>query len=350
MSKAVIGCAVVLLLGLIGCGEAGTDSSGSSRPQVAYVTNGIASFWVIAEAGARKGGEEFDAEVLVRMPGPGGIVDQTRMIQELIALEVDGMAVSPIDGENQNDIIDTAADRMFVITHDSDAPNSNRLCYVGMDNYTAGRMCGKLVKEAMPAGGELMIFIGRLEQDNAKYRRQGVIDELLDREWDRTQYDPPGKKLTGGKFTILDTRTDEFTMESSKRQAEDALARHPDIDGMVGLFAYNPPAILDALKGAGKLGQVQVIGFDEADETLQAIIDGDCYGTVVQNPYMYGYESVRILAALARNEDVLPEDGFFDIEGRTITKENVVEFWDDLKQKMGAPPTPSEVFSPEDSG
>lgn len=305
------------------------------RTTVAYVTNGIASFWLIAEAGAMKGEEDFEVEVLVRMP-PSGIESQERMIDALLAINVDGIAISPIDGVNQTESVNRAAARTHVITHDSDAPNSDRLCYVGMNNYAAGRMCGELVKQAMPDGGEVMIFIGRLEQDNAKFRRQGVIDELLDRDWDQSRYDEPGKQLTGERFTILDTRTDDFTMESSKRQAEDTLARHPEIDGMIGLFAYNPPAILDALKDADRLGEVAVIAFDEADETLQAIKDGDCYGTVVQNPYMYGYESVRILAGLARGDDsVLPEGGFLDIEGRQITRDNVDDFWADLKQKMG---------------
>ena len=52
------------------------------------------------------------------------------------------------------------------------------------------------------------------------------------------------------------------------------MSQHPDLAAMVGLFAYNPPAILQALKQADKLGKIKVIGFDEADETLQGIVDG----------------------------------------------------------------------------
>jgi ribose transport system substrate-binding protein len=306
------------------------------KPTVAYVTNGIASFWVIAEAGANKAGEDFDANVEVRMPGLEGAPDQQRMIEELLVTGVDGIAVSPIDAENQTSFLNTVADSTNLITHDSDAPQANRICYLGMSNYDAGRMCGELVKDALPDGGTLMIFVGRLEQDNARLRRQGVIDELLDRDHDPTRYDEPGGALKGDRYTILDTRTDGFLSAQCKAQAEDALTANPDIDGMVGLFAYNPPAILEALKGADKLGQVQVIGFDEADETLQAIIDGHCYGTVVQNPYKYGYESVRVLAGLARgDESVLPEGGFLDVPARKITQDNVQQFWTELKALVG---------------
>ena len=122
-----------------------------------------------------------------------------------------------------------------------------------------------------------------------------------------------------------------------KANAEDAISRYPDLDGMIGLFAYNPPLCLEALSRSGKAGKIKIIGFDEADETLQAIKDGKCYGTVVQNPYMYGFESVRILAALARGDDsVLPKGGFLDIPARQIRKDNVDAFWTDLKKKVGS--------------
>ena len=100
--------------------------------------------------------------------------------------------------------------------------------------------------------------------------------------------------------------------------------------------AYNPPKIIEAVKEAGKQGKIQVIGFDEDAETLQGIIDGHVHGTVVQDPYQYGYQSVRILAALARGDkSVLPENGFLNVPAQTITKENVVEFRKRLHELTG---------------
>ena len=302
-----------------------------TKPTVGFVTNGIANFWVYAEAGAQKGGEDFDVNVEVRMP-PEGPADQKRMLEELLVAGVNGVAVSPIDPDNQLSLLNDVAAATNMTTHDSDAPASDRICYVGMSNYVAGRMCGELVKEAMPDGGSLMIFVGRLEQANSKQRRQGLIDELLDRDDDPTRFDPAEGVLKGEKYTILATQTDGFDFSKAKAQAEDALTANPDLGAMVGLFEYNPPILLEALKGADKLGQVQVIGFDENFATLQAILDGTCAGTIVQDPYNYGYESVRILAGLARgDESVLPAGGFLDLPARTIRKDNAQEFWDQLK-------------------
>ena len=309
----------------------------SSKPRIAYVTNGIDSFWVIAEAGATAGAAKYDADVEVHMPAQG-VADQKRIVEDLLTRGFDGIAISPIDAENQTGLINEAAARTRVITQDSDAPKSNRLLFIGVDNYSAGRMVGQLVKEAMPQGGKVMIFVGRLEQDNARLRRQGVIDELLDRSHDKTRYDQLGANLTGPKYSVIGTLTDGFDFNRAKGLAEESMAKYPDLGCMVGLFAYNAPMCLEALKQAGKLGQIKVVSFDEQAETLQAIKDGHCQGTVVQNPYEYGMESVRVLAALARGDNsVIPANKYIDIPARQIRKDNVDPFWADLKQKMGPP-------------
>lgn len=318
------------------------------KPTVAYVTNGIASFWEVAAAGCRAAEKDFNVNVEIRMPPTEGgrIVNQQRMIEDLLTLQVDGIAVSPIDPDNQTPFLNQVAERTNLITHDSDAPNSNRLAYIGMSNYDAGRMCGDLVKEAVPDGGNVMIFVGSLDQLNARQRRQGLIDVLLDRTYDDNRYDPPSAELKGDKYSILGTRVDNFDFGRAKSIVEEALTAGDKIDCMVGLFAYNPPKMLDALKDADKLGKIKVVGFDEEGGTLQGIVDGYCYGTVVQNPYMYGYESVRVLAGLAKGDkSVIPEGGYMDIPARKITKDNVEEFWTKLKSLMAGKSSPAQAQS-----
>jgi len=218
--------------------------------------------------------------------------------------------------------------------------------YIGMDNYRGGRLVGKLIKEAYPDGCNMIITIGRLEQDNAKKRRQGVIDELLGREADDTRFDEVEGELEGNGYTIYATLTDQGKPEVAKQKAEDALNAYDDVELFVGLFAYNPPACLQAIKQSNMEGKVKVAGFDEDDVTLQGIKDGTVIGTVVQDPYQYGYQSVRILTEILKgNEDVIPESKFIDIAARAITKEahdldgvetlNVDDFWADLRDKTG---------------
>lgn len=326
-----------------GTGTGGGSTKSAKKPKIAFVSNGIAGFWTIAEAGVIQAGKDLDVDVIVQMPAEG-VSDQKRIVEDLLTKGVDGLAISPIDPANQTELLNMAAKNTKLITADSDAPETARLVYVGVDNYSAGRMCGQLVKEAMPDGGKLMIFVGRMEQDNARLRRQGVIDELMDRPKNPQNFDAPGKEIAGGKFTILGTLTDQFDRAKGKANVEDTLSRHTDINGMVGLFEYNPPLILEALKQAGKLGKVKVIAFDEAPETLDGIKKGTVHGTVVQNPYMYGYKSVEVLKHIvAGNHSVVPASKFIDIPARKIRRDNVDEFWADLKKKTGQEDKPAEA-------
>ena len=197
ISRMILRICVPIFLVAVGA-SCRTPTQSPPKTRIAFVTNGVASFWTIAAKGARHAGNEFDAAVSVHMPAEG-ITDQKRIVQDLLTVGVDGIAISPIDPANQSDLINEAARNSLVVTHDSDAPGTSRLCYIGMDNYRAGRLCGQLLKEALPQGGEIMILVGRLEQDNARRRRQGFIDEVLDRSYDPGRYDLPGGILENEK-------------------------------------------------------------------------------------------------------------------------------------------------------
>lgn len=318
---------------------AGGSAKSSKPPKIAFITNGVDPFWNTAAAGVRAAAAEFGADASVHMP-PKGVADQIRIMESLLAGGIDGMAISPVDSKNQVDMINRAAAVTTLITHDSDSPESKRLCFIGMDNYKAGRAAGRLVKEAVPNGGKVMIFVGRLEQLNSQQRRQGIIDELMDKPaqpLDGIKFDPLGKPVVGAKFNVLDTRTDNFDYARAKANAEDAITANPDLACMIGLWAYNPPACVDAIKSAGKTGRIRVVAFDEDARTLQGIIDGSVHGTISQQPYLYGYHSVRILCGLIRGDkSVLPVGGFLEVSIQEVRKNNVQEFWTELKKLQAA--------------
>jgi ribose transport system substrate-binding protein len=317
----------------------------ADKPTIAFVTNQIASFWNIAKVGCEDAAEDFDVNVDVRFPSEFTVTKQKQIVEDLLTSGIDGLAISPIDSVNQREMLDRWAEKIALLTHDSDAPDSNRLMYIGLDNYAAGRMVGKLIKQAYPDGAKVILCIGRLEQDNSKKRHQGVIDELFDRDME-FQWRDETENVVGDKFTILTTLVDQGAVQAAKQKAEDALNAYPDVEVMVGLFVYNPPAILQALRQANKIDKIRVAGFDEDDATLQGIKDGSVLGTVVQNPYEYGYQSVKFLNEIVKgNLDVIPATKYVDIPARSVTidgrkvgdqdSEQVDEFWADLKEKTG---------------
>jgi ribose transport system substrate-binding protein len=159
--------------------ESKESKQDKSRASYAFITNGVADFWEHARSGANAAGKDLGVDVVVIMPS--NLTDQTRKIEDLLTRGIDGIAISAIDPKNQTDIINKAAEQTNVISHDSDAPQTKRLLYIGMDNYRAGLMCGKTLRDAMPEGGKVMIFIGRLDQDNAERRCRGFVDAFIAR-------------------------------------------------------------------------------------------------------------------------------------------------------------------------
>jgi ribose transport system substrate-binding protein len=323
-------------------GATKTGAGGAARPKVGFITNAVADFWTIAVAGANHAAVEFDVQLKVSQPtSKGRLMQQKNSMEDMVTLGFDGIAISPIDATNQTPLLNKIAKQTTLITHDSDAPSSDRVCFIGVDNYVAGRMCGEIVRDAIPDGGKIMMFIGNLDGDNGPRRRQGVIDELFGRSHDSSRRDPVGVVLVSDdkKWTILGCRTDGFDRTAAKDNAVDALTRHPDIACMVGLFEYNPPLILEALMRAKKLKKVKVVGFDENRTTLQGIRDGTVHGTIAQDPYSYGYQSVRVLAALARGDrSIVPAEKIIDVPAQKVLPGNVDAFEKALDTRLGKTP------------
>ncbi len=153
-------------------------AASGEKVNLAFVTNNVSDFWMLAKAGVRQAENDFNAACQFEMPPDGTAADQQRIVEALMAKGTSGMAISPSDATNQIGLINKASEVMNVITQDSDAPGSNRLAYIGTKNYSAGREAGKLIREVLPEGGKIALFVGRMDAQNAIDRRQGIIDEL----------------------------------------------------------------------------------------------------------------------------------------------------------------------------
>lgn len=299
----------------------------TDKVKVAIVSNNPAEFWTICEAGAAEAAKEFNADLFFRRPPQGSASEQREIIEDLMTQGVNGIAISVNDPKNQVNFLNRVAERMPLVTQDNDAPDSKRLCYIGTNNYQAGLAAGKLVKEALPDGGTIAIFVGQPDPVNAKERRQGVLDELAGEK------DAKGPKY--GKYSLLGTFYDNVNEDEAKVKASTALVQlqnEPNVC-MVGLWAYNPPAILSAVKNAGKQGKVKIVAFDEMENTLQGIKDGLIVGSIVQQPYQFGYQSVKLLSELARGDKShVPANGIMDVPFLVLKKDNVEEFHANLKK------------------
>jgi len=320
--------AVVSLFG-IACQQPASNSTSNGGAngattakelKLAFVTNNASDFWTIARKGVEKAdGELADVTVEFKLPGEGTAAEQKRIIDDLLSTGIAGMAISPVDPDNQTQFINDTAKKALVITQDSDAPTSDRAVYIGTDNVAAGRQAGELMKEALPDGGKIMVFVGKSDARNAAERYQGIKEALA-----------------GSKVEIIDVRTDDTDRARAKSNAADTLVKHADIAALVGLWSYNGPAILNAVKEAGKVGKVKIICFDEEDETLAGVKEGAIFATVVQQPYEFGYQSVKIMAQILKGDrSAIPASKQINVPTLVIKKDGVDEFQKKLNELRG---------------
>lgn len=318
-----------LLLFLVACfslafvscsGGSGGSGSGAKKLRLAFVTNNASDFWTIARKGTEKAAAELpNAEIEFKINPDGTAAEQQRVVDDLLAKGVDGMAISPVDPKNQEQMINNAAKQALVFTQDSDATTSQRACYIGTDNEAAGKQAGELVKEALPQGGNIMVFVGLLDAQNAQERYRGLQ-----------------KALEGTNIKILDVRTDNTDRVRAKSNAADTLVKYPDIAAMVGLWSYNGPAILSALKDAGKTGKVKIIAFDEEDDTLAGIKEGAIFATVVQQPFEFGYQSMMLLSkVLGGDKSALPASKQIFVPTLAIKQADVEAFTAKINKLRG---------------
>ena len=317
-------CTLLTLL-LVSCqpSSSGTNTAGGgsgTKHKLAFVTNNPSEFWTIARKGTEKAAKEIPGiEVEFRIPAGGTAAEQQSIIDDLLANGVKGIAISPVDPKNQTGMLDRVASQAVVVTQDSDAPDSNRMCYIGTDNVAAGRQAGQLLKEALPQGGKIMVFVGVLDAANAQQRFQGLKEAIA-----------------GSNITIIDVRTDNTDRVRAKSNASDTIVNNPDIAGMVGLWSYNGPAILSAVREAQKVDKIKIVAFDEEDETLNGVKDGAIYATVVQQPFEFGYQSMALMAkVLNGDKSQIPASKQIFVPTLAIKKADVEEFTKKINSLRG---------------
>jgi ribose transport system substrate-binding protein len=300
-------------------------SSPAPRPPkavktVAFITNSYSDFWKIAQKGCEKADAEMaDIKVTFKPPFDGTVDDQNRLVREALNKdEADAIAISPINPATQKTVINEAAKRTVLITQDSDAPDTNRMLYIGADNRAAGRQAGELVRKALPQGGKIMVFAGKRDAQNAQERFEGLKEALQ-----------------GSQVEIIDFMTDDSDPMRARDNAFQTLRKYPDLAGMVGLWSYNGPAILQALRTEDKLGKIKVVCFDDAKETLDGIKEGAIFGTIAQQPFEYGYRAIEIAAKIIKGDrSVIPQNKTIFIPTVVIQRDNVDKHREQMNQLL----------------
>jgi ribose transport system substrate-binding protein len=292
----------------LGCGGGGPETK-----RMIILINGDGPFWDACRVGVSEAEKDFKlatanlhAVVESNDGTPQGQLEKLRQFSS--QSDIVAIGISPCDAANvaiADELRSLKKRGIHVITIDSDVDRAklrdSRFAFVGTDNLSGGRELGKCLKGLRPEGGGYVTFVGRKGAQNAMDRIQGVAEGA------------------GDKWNQLDSMGDDIDRNVARENTRNAITNHKqNLNALVGIWSYNAPAIVDVLKQDAKLRKdYLVVAFDAEPLAIAAMGDGMIDAMVVQNPFEMGYQGVRLMQALVRNDqttvkEMLPNEGKTD--------------------------------------
>ena len=321
----------IFIVAVVVFGFYASQQYGSGSPSVVFITADTTPYWDRVIDGASDAADRYGVDLSI-VSADGTMADQNAKIDAAVASGAEAIVISPVDGLRQTGTLREVAKTSTLVTMDSDSELSDRVCFVGMDNYSAGVEAAAMVRRALPNGGRVLIIAGPLDKTNGQERRQGLIDALLGRE-DRSELnaDPIAEPVSGDQFTIVTTLVDELDAAKASSQAAELLGSGEQIDAIVGLYAYHAPAAARAVEESSLGGRVSIVGFDALPETLDLVENGAVFAVIAQDQYGYGFHSVRMAAEAVEGYDNAPLSGKLALPPMRVTLTSL----DRIREDMG---------------
>ena len=290
-------------------GAPSVSGSGSSGPKrLIFITNGDDPFWDACNAGLIEGAKQFGIESqglrVVMEKNNATAQGQIEKLRQLGSQsDVAGVAISVIQAENAaivEEMKNLAAKGVKVITVDGDVNREKfrdaRSFYLGTDNIEGGRLLGSAARALLEGrgktSGSYVQFAGFTDNDNARARMNGF------------------KESVGDAFKEVDRMSDEMDLSKARDNVRTALVNHPDLTALVGIWAYNAPAIAEVAMERGVRDRLTIITFDAQAAALNHMAEGKIDAMVVQNPFDMGVQTVRLLRAMLAGDEATVKEMF----------------------------------------
>jgi ribose transport system substrate-binding protein len=262
-----------------------TEGQDPSKYKFALIVNVPSPFWTAAAIGTQRASSELGVPVVFGAPAKAGdIASQQSLIETSVSDGYSGIAFSAIDPASVVTTVKNGikAGVKFILM-DSDSPDSGRSVFVGLNNYQGGLIAGKAMVDTLgDKCGKVVGFVGFITAQNAVDRIAGIKDAFKDT-----------------KCTLETVLVDNGDPTKALSNAETAITTYPDMAGMIGIYSYNGPAAIQALKSSNKVGEIKLVAFDLATETMKGLKENVVSAAIGQRVYYYGYLPVYMLYAMA---------------------------------------------------
>jgi ribose transport system substrate-binding protein len=247
-------------------------------------------------------------EIEYRAPQHADVVEQNDIIERAISTQPDGIVVDLLDEKGNRAVLDEALGQKIPVTiFDSVAPAGMELTSIGNDFCEQARIASNRLVELLGGNGEVAIMMGVPTAPNHAIRAR-CHQEVFKQH--------PGIKLVA-------TGIDNDSIETAQKQAAAIMQAHPNLKGWVECDASGPVGVGQAIREAGKIGQVKEVGLDNLNDMLQLIKDGVADSSASTKPEMQGYWAVLSMWQQALGQKT-PK--FIDTGIAVITKDNVGQY------------------------
>ena len=248
-------------------------------------------------------------QVEYQAPDTFDMVAMAQLIDAAVASQPDGMAISIPDADALGDSIKAGVDAgipMISLDSGSDvAADLGMLTHVGQTEYEAGVGAGQRMGEA---GVTTALCVN-----------QEVGNVALD---DRCRGFTDGLAESGGTVEVVQVDLNNPTEAQARIEA--ALSANPDVDGILALGPTGAAPALEALRGTGQLGTIQLATFDLSPDVLEAIESGDMLFAIDSQQYMQGYLPIVLLTLYATNLNTIANPVLMTGPG-FVTQENAAQ-------------------------
>jgi ribose transport system substrate-binding protein len=210
---------------------------------------------------------------------------QVKVLEDLVARHVDGIALSALDVGGLVPVVhDAMTAGIKVVTFDAPAPSSEALCYIGTANEAAGYEAGRQLAKVLGGRGEVAVLQGGLAAPNLNQRYSGFEKALKELA--------PGMKIVAREDTA-------GKLEATMNKAEGVLQAHPRLRAIFAVSAEGAPGAAAVVKERGLAGKVVVAGFDDLPETVDYVRKGTVAFCLAQKTYVMGWMAAgRLLDAI----------------------------------------------------
>jgi rhamnose transport system substrate-binding protein len=324
---AVVG--VGMALTLAGCGQGSGGSAGSSggsdgggggdTPSIAFVPKlqGIPYFEAM-NAGGEAACEELGCEWLYQGPVEADAAAQADIVRSFIQQGVDVLFVAPNDPDSMAPLLQEAADAGIAVgTTDTDAPNSVREVFVSQASTEGiGQTLTDQMVEAMGGAGRYAIVSCGETAENLN----SWIE--VQREYTASEY--PEVEITEVVYAGEDQAV-------ATQMATDLMNSDPTLTGLVGECTSSAPGVAQAVRDAGRIGQVSTVGLGTPNSIAPYLEDGSASSSVLWDVEALGYLTVWAGMQLAEGAE-------FEATNDVNSDLSAVEYDEETKTLLLGPP------------